>query len=200
MTTPLPFAKSCEQNKKPILAVLKEQLSEPTTVLEIGSGTGQHAVYFAQTMPHLRWQPSDRPENLPAIQAWIEHQGGENVLSPIALDVGLEQWPSESYDVIFSANAVHIMSWRHVISMFRGLASVAADDAKIILYGPFNYDNQYTSASNRTFDAYLKRQDMLSGIRNFEDLDVLAAEAGFSLLRDYPMPANNRVLVWSRST
>ena len=198
MTANRPFAQACEQNKQPILAVLQEQLADASSVLEIGSGTGQHAVFFAEQMPHLSWQPSDRADNLPGIRAWIEHAQLMTVEPPIELDVGDAQWGIDTAENIFSANAIHIMSWNHVIALFGGVKKIALPGAKLIMYGPFNYASEFTSESNRQFDAMLRQRDPLSGIRNFEEVDELAQAAGFSLLRDYDMPANNRTLVWQK--
>ena len=193
-----PYAEACEQNKRPILAVLQEQLGDAKMVLEIGSGTGQHAVFFAEHMPHLVWQPSDRAENLPGIRMWIEHTQLTSVRPPIELDVGDQEWGIDCAENIFSSNAIHIMSWNHVIALFGGVKKIALPGAKLIMYGPFNYANEYTSDSNRQFDAMLRQRDPLSGIRNFEDVDELAQAAGFHLLKDYAMPANNRTLVWQK--
>ena len=200
MTIPphLPFAAACEENKAPILAVLAQELNDASSVLEIGSGTGQHAVYFARELPHLSWQPTDVAEHLSGIRGWIEHTGVTNVRPPLALDVGDPTWPVESAEHIYSSNAVHIMSWIHVIALFGGLMGVAQAGAKLILYGPFNYGGEFTSDSNRQFDAMLRQRDPASGIRNFEDLDELANAAGFVFLRDHAMPANNRILVWQK--
>ena len=195
----LPYAEACEQNKDPILQVLREQFTEPLTVLEIGSGTGQHAVYFTEQMPHLRWQPTDRAEYLAGISSWIEHAQSSSVLPPIELDVSEKEWQIKTASGIFCSNAIHIMSWNHVIALFGGVKLIAEKGAKLVMYGPFNYGNEYTSESNRQFDTMLRSRDPLSGIRNFEDVDELANAAGFSLLKDYAMPANNRTIVWQKT-
>ena len=168
-----PFSDACEQNKLPILEVLREQLTEPQSVLELSSGTGQHAVFFARELPHLNWQPTDLAENLAGIQSWIDYAAQPNVLPPLQLDVGQKEWNIASADCVFSANAVHIMSWNHVIAMFSGLTKIANTNARLIIYGPFNYANEYTSDSNRQFDFFLRQRDPTSGIRNFEDVDEL---------------------------
>lgn len=199
MTGNRPYADACEQNKWPILQVLKEQRSEPQTILEIASGTGQHAAFFARQMPHLTWQTSDLAHNLPGIGAWIAQADCHNLPNPIALDVGDKQWNVGKVDSLFCANAIHIMSWQQVISLFDGIANITAPTAKLIMYGPFNYQHHYTSKSNQQFDAMLKQRDPESGIRNFEDVNQLASKAGFSLLQDYPMPANNRTLAWQKN-
>jgi cyclopropane fatty-acyl-phospholipid synthase-like methyltransferase len=192
-----PYAESCEQNQDPILQVLKAEFADRSRVLEIGSGTGQHAIYFGARLPHLTWQTSDMAANHAGIHAWLEEAGLDNVLPPIELDVRSEtHWPEASYDAVFSANAVHIMGWDAVEALFEGLGRVMENGARLALYGPFNYGGQYTSESNARFDQWLKDRDAASGIRNFEDLDALARAQGLGLHRDHAMPANNRILVW----
>jgi cyclopropane fatty-acyl-phospholipid synthase-like methyltransferase len=193
-----PFAESCEQNKRVILAVLEKLFIEPGTVLEIGSGTGQHAVFFAANLPHLQWQPSDQDENHTGIRAWLEEAALDNVFDPLSLDVRQPYWPVERVDYIFSANTLHIMSWAAVQDMFTGLGQVLARDGLLVLYGPFNYDGAYTSDSNARFDQWLRERDPLSGIRDFTELDKLAGKAGLGFVQDYQMPANNRILVWQK--
>ncbi|MBD3670616.1 MAG: DUF938 domain-containing protein [Gammaproteobacteria bacterium] len=194
-----PFAESCEQNKTPILEVLAVEFADRSRVLEIGSGTGQHAIHFAARMPHLSWQTSDMAANHPGIRAWLDEARLDNVLAPMELDVlRKEHWPQSRYDAVFSANAVHIMAWDAVVSMFEGLSKVMEDGALLALYGPFNYGGEYTSESNARFDQWLKQRDPESGIRDFEALDALARTQGMSLKQDYAMPANNRILVWQR--
>jgi cyclopropane fatty-acyl-phospholipid synthase-like methyltransferase len=193
-----PCSEACEQNKASILAVLREVFVTHQTILEIGSGTGQHAVYFGQQLPHLIWQTSDLPEHHPGIKLWLEDAGLANVLAPLALDVASEHWPIDHVDGVFSANAIHIMSWACVEKMFQGIGRVLAKDGSVCLYGPFNYDGHYTSASNARFDAWLKHQNPESGVRDFEEVDALARAQGLRLTRDYAMPANNRTLVWNK--
>lgn len=192
-----PFAESCEQNKWPILEVLQSEFRAVETVLEIGSGTGQHAVFFSQHMPHLQWQCSDRAENIAGIESWLAELDEERRLVPVELDVlQTELWPANRYDAVFSANAVHIMGWHAVEALFACLVQVMRSGSKLCLYGPFNYNGAYTSESNARFDQWLKQRDPQSGIRDFEALDRLAQQAGMLLQQDYPMPANNRTLVW----
>ncbi|MGH8128807.1 MAG: DUF938 domain-containing protein, partial [Gammaproteobacteria bacterium] len=142
---------ACERNREPILAVLREHFSDRSRVLEIGSGTGQHAVHFAQAMPHLMWQTSDRTENLPGIRLWLKEAALSNTPAPLAFDVN-EDWPTSEYDALFSANTLHIMSWTEVERLFNGIDALLADDATVIVYGPFNYKGEFTSASNAAFD------------------------------------------------
>lgn len=191
-----PFAESCEENKQAILEVIAPLFQNSRYVLEIGSGTGQHAVYFAASMPHLVWQTSDREEHHPGIRAWLRDDGPPNALPPLSLDVESDAWPDKSYDAVFSANTAHIMSVSQVEAMFRGVAGIMAPNALFALYGPFNYDARYTSDSNARFDQWLKGRDPLSGIKNFEHLDELARKGGLEFKADYEMPANNRILLW----
>lgn len=192
-----PFAESCEQNKHVILNVLQKEFSDCKSLLEIASGTGQHAVYFANKMPHLIWQCSDRLAEIAGLGCWVNEANLPNLPAPIELDV-LAQWPAEKYDAIFSANAVHIMSWSAVDAMFKQLNNCITDNAKVCLYGPFNYNGHFSSDSNARFDQWLKQRDPQSGIRDFENLDQLAKQCGLILKNDYEMPANNRILCWQK--
>jgi cyclopropane fatty-acyl-phospholipid synthase-like methyltransferase len=191
-----PFAESCEQNKQPILAVLREEFALATRVLEIGSGTGQHAVFFARELSHLEWQTSDVSANHPGILAWLADEQVPNVRPPLALDVAHDSWPAREFDAVFSANTVHIMGWSEVEKMFAGIGRALLSGGVFCLYGPFNYGGQYTAESNARFDAWLKQRDPKSGVRNLEDLQALAATHGLTLIRDHAMPSDNRTLVW----
>ncbi len=192
------YSPSCDQNKDPILAVIKPLLCNATSVLEIGSGTGQHCVYFAEALPHLVWQASDQAIYLKSVNAWIADAQLNNIPQALELNVDVS-WPSEQYDAVFSANTVHIMSWEMVINLFQGLGEILLKDGLFILYGPFNYNGEYTSASNANFDLWLAQQNPQSAIRDFEALNQLAKQAGLALIKDYEMPANNRILVWEKS-
>ena len=161
-------------------------------MLEIGSGTGQHAAYFVAELPHLVWQASDAAENLPGIRQWIAAP------PPIELDVDKE-WPKLDIDAAFSANTCHIMSWPQVERMFAGVGGLLPRGGVFALYGPFNYGGKYTSQSNARFDAMLRREDPASGLRDLDDLLPLAKRCGLSLEEDNDMPANNRLLVWRSS-
>lgn len=198
-----PHSPSCDRNRDPILAVLREHFAGRRRVLEIGSGTGQHAVYFAAAMPWLSWQCSDRAEYLPGIALWLDEAGLPNTPPAVGLDVAWPRWPGEGeaprFDAAFSANSLHIMGWSQVEAFFAGLGRVLAADATVVVYGPFNYRGEFSSDSNREFDGWLKARDPQSGVRDFEAVDALAAAIGLRLVADRAMPANNRCLVWRRS-
>lgn len=191
-----PYAESCEINKDPILNVLRDVFADRHKVLELASGTGQHAVHFGKALPHLSWQTSELAENHAGIQAWLDEAQLPNVLSPVHIDANDEQWPVARYDAIFNANTVHILSWHEVVKLFSGIGRVLEPSGIFCLYGPFNYDGKFTSDSNARFDIWLKNRNPLSGVRDFEALDTLAAAQGMTLLRDIEMPINNRALVW----
>jgi len=193
------YSEACEQNKEPILEVLQEAFKDSKTVLEIGSGSGQHAVYFASHLEHLNWQPSDLNENLSSIQAWADEQVLGNLNVPIELDVEKQPWKVSSVDAIFSANSLHIMSWAMVELFFKGAGDVLAQHGKLLVYGPFAYQGAHTSPSNARFDRYLKQQNPLSGVRDFIDLDKLANRQSLMAIEDYALPANNRCLLWEKA-
>lgn len=193
-----PFAEACEQNKDPILAVIEPLLRDCRNVLEIGSGTGQHAVHFAANLPHLLWHTSDMVENHPAILMWLEEAGLPNTRPPLRLDVLRDPWPEMAVDAVYSANTAHIMGWPEVEALFAGVGKLLPQGGLFALYGPFNYGGHYTSESNARFDQWLKMRDPKSGIRDVDDLNRLAAAAGMGLVQDYEMPVNNRTLVWRK--
>jgi SAM-dependent methyltransferase len=196
------FSPACERNRHPILQHLQHYLQSDIhsskTVLEIGSGTGQHAVFFAEHMPHLMWQSSDRLENHPSILAWRAEYAGANVLAPLELDVGCSTWPCQHYDAVFTSNTCHIMAWESVQAMLLGVAGVLQEGGLFLVYGPFNYGGEFTSASNADFDANLKVQAAHMGIRDQERMQQEAALHGLILLDDHAMPANNRLLIFKK--
>lgn len=194
-----PFSQACENNKLPILDGLRRHLGSVAAVLEVGSGTGQHAVFFAEQMPHLVWQPSDVGSNLAGIQQWIDAAGLQNVRTPVELDVTAHPWPVERAPAVFSANTAHIMSWEVVERFIAGVGEVLEAGGVFCLYGPFNYGGRYTSESNARFDQWLAQRDPQSAIRDFEAVDALARAAGMVFVEDNPMPANNRLLVWRKA-
>ncbi|GAB3109999.1 DUF938 domain-containing protein [Aestuariicella hydrocarbonica] len=193
-----PFSQACENNKAPILSVLSAQFTEPGKVLEIGSGTGQHAVFFARNLPFVQWQTSDLQENHAGITQWMSEYPGENLLPPIPLNVASNSWDFGEYDGVFTANTAHIMAWEEVLSMLAGVAKVLKSGGKLVIYGPFNYGGQFTSASNARFNEWLIEQAPHRAIRDFEAVCDAAAAQGLSFTEDCEMPANNRCLVFTK--
>jgi SAM-dependent methyltransferase len=190
------YSDACEENKDPILAVLRKELADCRSVLEIGSGTGQHAVHFSRHLPHLTWQPSDLVVNHASIEAWRRDAGLPNLLPPLLLDVAGARWPDCEPDAVFSANTTHIMAWPEVVAMFAGVRALLKTGGIFCVYGPFNYNGRHTSDSNARFDQWLRQRDPRSGLRNVEDLVEEAGARGLRLDRDHAMPVNNRLLVW----
>lgn len=193
-----PFSQACDNNKEPILSILSDAFATSRNVLEIGSGTGQHAVYFAARLAHLSWQPSDLRENLYGIEQWRIDAALPNVRESVAFDVRDGCLPSGDYDAVFSANTLHIMAWPQVEQTFALLAKLSSCH-DLCIYGPFNYNGAFTSDSNARFNNWLQQRDPNSAIRDFEAVDALAQNAGFLLHKDHPMPANNRLLHWVRA-
>jgi SAM-dependent methyltransferase len=193
-----PFSPSCEQNQRPIYEVLEKAFRGRKKVLELASGTGQHAVFFAARMPDLIWQTSDLANNLPGIREWLFEAALPNTPWPLELSSENSPWPVKDVDAVFCANAVHIMSWPSVERLFQGIGEVLTPFGLLALYGPFNYNGHYTSESNRQFDESLKSQNPASGVRDFEAIQKLAEAHGFVLLEDIEMPANNRTLIWQK--
>ncbi|MFL0811305.1 MAG: DUF938 domain-containing protein [Agarilytica sp.] len=193
-----PFCQACDNNKDPILTVLQHAFANVSRVLEIGSGTGQHAVHFAPGLPHLTWQTSDRALNLHGIEAWMAANPAINLPGPIPLDVDDTLWPND-FDAVFSANTAHIMPWKQVERMFLMVGKTLWNYGTFALYGPFNYNGKFTSEGNFKFDTQLKLQNPNQGIRDFEAINCLALSVGLVLLEDHAMPANNRLLIWEKS-
>lgn len=192
----LKHSEACERNKDPILQILKTVFSDCRHVIEIGSGTGQHAVHFAKLLPHLIWQPSELGENIGSLKERIDLEGTENINSPIELDVSTQSWDVNDVDAVFTANTFHIMSWQLVKCFFSGLGRVLMSGGKLCVYGPFRYEGNYTSDSNEKFDGFLKNIDPQSGIRDFDAVNKLAIEQGLKLIEDHNMPANNQCVIW----
>jgi len=192
------FSLASARNCKPILKELAGLLRGDESVLEIGSGSGQHAVYFAEQLAGLVWQPSEIAPQLAVLQTNLETHGGANISPPVLLDLRDESWGDSvsGVDLIFTANTLHIISWAEVISLFDRLDRVLKPGGRLVLYGPFRYNNAYTSDSNADFDRWLTARDPDSGIRDFEKVSSLALEAGLMLECDISMPANNQLLVW----
>jgi len=195
----LPNAPSAERNQKPILEVLRLELQGGEKVLEIGSGTGQHAVCFASELPGLTWQTSDVADNHPAIMAWREWSGLSNVEAPLKLDVAANAVIDERFDAVFSANTAHIMDIGEVECMFAIAGRVLNDSGSFFLYGPFKHDDEFSTDSNAQFDRTLKSQKPTMGIRDLQDLDTFAGRSGMCRARLYAMPANNMLVVWRRT-
>ena len=195
MTVDKPFAPACDRNRAPILGVLRTLLADRRSVLEVGSGTGQHAVHFAATLQHLRWQTSDVRANLPGICLWLADAALPNTPAPITLDVARD-WPAAQYDAVYTANTLHIMALPEVQAFFDRVGSVLVPGGLVIVYGPFRYLGEHTSASNAAFDVSLRASDSQRGVRDFELVDALARAAGLVLVEDRAMPAHNRCLVW----
>lgn len=193
-----PFSQASENNKGPILAVLKRVFISPCEVLEIGSGTGQHAIYFAEHLPHVTWQPSDQAIHLPGINLWINEAKLGNIMKPLLLDINQKPWPVSVVDAVFTANTLHIISWECVQVFIESLGKVMRPGAIFCSYGPFNVGGTYTSESNACFDVWLKEQDPLSAIRDLEAIISLANDAEIKLLETIEMPANNKLLVWEK--
>jgi SAM-dependent methyltransferase len=194
----LPFSEACERNKEPILGVLRECFMDRVHVLEIGSGTGQHAVYFARHLMHLTWYPTEQLTYLKDLAARVQLEGGQNLRPPTVLDVRQRVWPLKSVDAIFTANTLHIMSWPEVTAMYQGIGSVLAPGGVLCVYGPFRYEGRYTSASNEEFDRALQERDPLSGLRDVQAVTALAAPYGLRLSDDHDLPAFNRLLVFAK--
>jgi SAM-dependent methyltransferase len=195
-----PYSEACERNQAPILAVLRDAFADRTCVLEIGSGTGQHAAYFAAALPHLVWQASDIVEHLPGIRVWREDASLANLPAPIVLDIDQAPWATIAADAVFTANTLHIVSWPQVQRTFDRIGALLPPGGVLAVYGPFNYGGRYTADSNAQFDRMLRARDPQSGIRDMEAVNALARAQGLVLERDVAMPANNRTLVWVRES
>ena len=208
-----PFSQASENNKAPILSVLKNLFPGPTEILEIGSGTGQHAAHFCQRLPHVQWQPSDLAIHLDGIRLWREEANLNNFKPPVELDATSRQWPIESTDCIYTANTCHIMGWKEVQLFLARAGAVIRSQGYLCIYGPFNYPKtqnpnligddgnekcDYTSESNARFDQWLKQRDPKSGIRDITAMNFQARKAGLVPFQDNEMPANNRLVVWQR--
>jgi cyclopropane fatty-acyl-phospholipid synthase-like methyltransferase len=192
-----PFSQACENNKEPILEVLNQYLVGKEYILEIGSGTGQHARYFADNLPNIVWQTSDVQENHLGIEAWIRNSQYNNILSPLPLNVNHTHfWPTDSFDTIFTANTMHIMSWPEVQLMFKLIAACLNDNGTFFSYGPYNQNGDFTSPSNKEFDSYLRSRNPNMGLRDLGDVEDAANQNQIALKHVHAMPANNMLLVF----
>jgi SAM-dependent methyltransferase len=194
----LPLSAACERNKDSILEVLRVRFADRARVLEIGSGTGQHAVHFARALAHLTWHPTEQLAYLADLAERVKLEGGHNLRPPTLLDVTQAVWPVRSADAMFTANTLHIMSWPEVIALYRGVGAVLAPGGVFCVYGPFRYDGRYTSDSNQEFDRMLQERDPQSGLRDIQAITSLAEQYGLILDADHDLPANNRLVVFTK--
>lgn len=192
------YAPSAERNQAHIQRVLDQFLTKPATILEIGSGTGQHAAFFAKSFPDCYWIPSDIEENLASIDAWAAETGAENISPALELNLENRHWPVEEVNAVICINTIHIVSWSLVKNLFRSAGKILKPGGVMYVYGPYEYDDRPLEPSNVEFNQWLKNRDPDSGIRNFDEVNTLAKENGFKLVNDQPMPANNRSIWWSR--
>lgn len=193
------FAPAAERNRQPILEVLRRVLPKKGVVLEVASGTGQHASYFAEHLPSIRWQPTDAsPQALGSIRAWVEEARRDNLLLPLELDVRWEEWPRVHADALLCINLIHICGWDTTEALFRGAQKQLGTGCPLITYGPYRLHGEHTAPSNAAFDQSLRSRDPRWGIRDIDELTELAARTGFSLEERVDMPANNMTLVWRR--
>ncbi len=194
----LPFSAACERNKDPILDVLRIRFADRGRVLEIGSGTGQHAVHFARALGHLIWHPTEQLIYLSDLAERVKLEGTPNLRAPALLDVRQALWPLRGVDAIFTANTLHIMSWSEVAALFHGIGGVLSPGGVLCIYGPFRYAGRHTSDSNREFDLMLRERDPESGLRDLEAVSALAQQYGLRLDADHDLPANNRLVVFTK--
>jgi len=194
----LPFSQAAQNNRSPIRDELRRLLADCSRVWEVGAGTGQHAEFFAAELPWLTWQPTEHPEALPVLRPRCRAAALVNLAEPVALDIVAGPWPEPWPDALYTANTLHIVALELVEALFAACAERGRDATRLLVYGPVNYHGDYTSESNARFDEWLRERDPRSGIRDFEWLDELARRAGYALLEDIAMPANNRLLCWER--
>lgn len=192
----LPFSEACERNKEPILEVLRRVFADRSAVLEIGSGTGQHAVHMAAQLPALTWHPTERLAALEDLEARVQAEGTSNLRRPTVLDVRQPVWPVAAVDAMFTANTLHIMSWPEVTALFHGIGATLTPGGVLAIYGPFRYAGRDTAPSNQEFDRMLRERDPESGLRDLERVTALATGFGLRLAADHDLPANNRLLVF----
>lgn len=198
MTEDFPFSQACENNKRAIADVLEKHLAAKNSVLEIGGGTGQHAIFFGEKFSHLMWQSSDVSENLTNLNLRINHANLRNIPPAFSLDADDLKWQANSYDAIFTANSLHIMPFSSVDKLFAKVGNHLNSGGLLLIYGPFKYNGEFTTESNASFDLWLKDRNSQSGIRDFETVNELALRSGLTLLEDNSMPASNQLLVWTK--
>lgn len=193
-----PFAPACERNKQAILEVIQPLLLNKKALLEVGSGTGQHAVHIAKALPNLTWQTADLNENHAGINAWIADSYLTNVLSPITFDAALTKLPKASYDCVYTANTFHIMSWENVCRAIEQIGLTLIDEGVLIVYGPFKFSQQFTSTSDNKFDQQLREEAPHMGIRDYEAIIDVCEKCDIAPSQVIPMPANNFILTFSK--
>ncbi len=193
-----PFSQACENNKHAILEVLQRVFAGATRVIEIGSGTGQHAVHFAPRLPDLQWMTGDVATHHAGIKRWLDAFPAPNLHPPLELDVRTFDWNTPGVDAIYSANTARIMHWPEVELMLRGAGGLLPTGGVFALYGPFNIGGAYTSPGNQRFDASLRGRDPGMGIRDLEAVEDVARTVGLTLDENIAMPANNRTLIWRK--
>ncbi len=188
-----------ERNKQPILDVLRRMLPATGTVLELSSGSGQHAAYFAEQLPNLTWQPSDiDSENLASTRAWVQDANLTNLRAPLRIDVCEADWGVETVDAIFNANMIHIAPWASAEGLLRGAGRHLVPDGVLILYGPFRISGKHSAESNARFDEDLRRRNAAWGVRDIDDVLALAGREDLRFAERIEMPANNQILVFIR--
>ena len=195
----LPFSQACETNKQPILKVLKKYISNQESLIEIAGGTGQHGEFFARSFPNLLWQTSDLPGSVADLNLRISEANLHNLPPALILDVNDSNWNVKKYELLFTANSLHIMSEKSVENFFSKIPNILQQNALVFIYGPFKYGGKFTTKSNAEFNEWLKEKDLRSGVRDFEVISELAVSVGLSLVADVQMPSNNQLLVFSRS-
>ena len=192
------FSDACERNKIPILKVLNEEL-DSGTVLEIGSGTGQHSVFFSKEISSIKWYPSDTISNFESLNAFVTNYQNKNLQTPLIIDITQDEWIDFNVDYVFTSNTFHIINNALLTFFFYQCSKVMKSNGKLIIYGPFKFDNQFNSPSNQTFDELLKESDSFSGLKNFEEIVSIALKFDFIFSKQYEMPANNNILVFKKS-
>ena len=192
-------AESTIRNRTPILEILKKEIEGSKKLLEIGSGTGQHAVYFSKKLPQILWQTSDRSMNHESIIYWIKRYNLKNLLPPLDIEIGLnEKNINDIFDCVFSSNTSHIMSLENVKKLFALVGKILNKNGKFFLYGPFKINLEFTTKSNEDFHEKLKAENKLMGLRDIEELDNFATENNMQNHALYEMPANNYLSIWKK--
>jgi hypothetical protein len=193
------FAPAAERNRQPILDVLRRVLPPAGLVLEVASGTGQHAIFFSEYLPDLQWQPTDASsEALQSIGAWVDETARENLLPPLELDVRSPQWPVTKAEALVCINMIHISPWEATEGLFQGASKLLTGGAPLVTYGPYRLHGEHTAPSNEAFDQSLRSRNARWGVRDIDELSELAGQTGFALQERVGMPANNMTLVWTR--